>query len=84
MSNERQDEELRDQYRHPGFTPSRKVEVASWDEDARIICLTRRSKKQSAAAVRQFIAGGMIVAADAYVICPAVSHVYFFNSMCDA
>jgi hypothetical protein len=37
---------LRDDYRHEGFYPNRYVEVANWDSGARIIRLSRRSKKQ--------------------------------------
>ena len=45
-------EQLRDQYRHPGFYPSRAVGIAPWDDGARIIRLTRRSKKRFAESVR--------------------------------
>jgi hypothetical protein len=53
-------EELRDQYRHPGFYPSRVVKRASWDDGARIIQLTRRSKKRRAAGARRFTEAGTI------------------------
>jgi len=52
MESGQRTEELRDQYRHPGFHPSRVVCVASWDDGARIIRLTRRSKKRFAVAAR--------------------------------
>jgi len=84
MNKERHTKELRDQYRYLGFTPSRTVEMANGDEDARVLCLTRRSKKQSAAAVRQYIAGGMIADHGEYAICRAVQRAYFFSSMCAA
>jgi hypothetical protein len=51
-------EQLRDQYRHPGFYPSRAVKIAPWDDGARIIRLTRRSKKRFAEAVRLFTEDG--------------------------
>lgn len=53
-------EELRDRYRHPGFYPSQKVLVSPNDAGARIVRLTRRSKKQSAVDARQSIEDGMI------------------------
>jgi hypothetical protein len=52
-------EQLRDQYRHPGFYPSRAVGIATWDDGARIIRLTRRSKKRFAVAVRRSTEDGM-------------------------
>ncbi len=45
-------EQLRGQYRHRGFYPSRAVGIATWDDGTRIIRLTRRSKKRFAVAVR--------------------------------
>ena len=48
---------LRDEYRHEGFYPSRYVEVASWDSGARIIRLSRRSKKRFAAFAASSIGG---------------------------
>ena len=39
---------LRDEYRHEGFYPNRYVDIASWDSGARIIQLSRRSKKRYA------------------------------------
>lgn len=50
--------QLRDQYKYPGFYPSRAVAVAVWDDGARIIRLTRRSKKRFAAAARLSTEGG--------------------------
>lgn len=50
---------LRDEYGQAGFYPSRYVAVAPWDLDARIIRLTRRSKKRYVAVAGQFSAVGM-------------------------
>jgi hypothetical protein len=52
MESMRRIEQLRDHYRYPGFYPSRVICVASWDDGARIIRLTRRSKKRFAVAAR--------------------------------
>lgn len=38
--------QLRDEYGYPGFYPSLYVEIAKWDADARVVRLTRRSKKR--------------------------------------
>jgi transposase len=43
--------ELRDAYRFPGFTPQRTVVGIFGDPQARIVTLTRRARKQSAARV---------------------------------
>ena len=43
--------ELRDAYRFPGFTPSRTIRGIFGDPQARIVTLTRRPKKPSAAPV---------------------------------
>ncbi len=45
---------LRDEYRYPGLYPSRYVEVAKWDFGAKVIWLTRRSKKRDAALAEEF------------------------------
>jgi hypothetical protein len=60
MRNEQRTEELRDRYRHSGFYPSRAVEVARWDDGARVLRLTRRSKKLYVAAVELSIEDGTI------------------------
>lgn len=51
-------QELRDRYRYPGFYPGRTVTVAPWDESARVIRLTRRSKKRNAVHVVLFVEAG--------------------------
>lgn len=63
MRNEQQTEELRDRYRYTGFYPSRMVSIARWDDGARIIRLTRRSKKLDVARVAWSIEGGTTGAA---------------------
>jgi hypothetical protein len=60
MRKERRTEELRDRYRHRGFYPSRTVSTASWDEGARVIRLTRRSKKLNAVDAQRCIKDGTI------------------------
>ena len=52
--------QLNDEYRYSGFYPNRYLEVAKWDSDARIIRLTRRSKKLYAEPAGKFIGAGMI------------------------
>lgn len=51
---------LRDEYKYPGFYPSRYVEIPKWASDGRVIRLTRRSKKLSAVNTAQFAQAGMI------------------------
>ena len=51
--------QLNDEYRYSGFYPNRYLEVAKWDSDARIIRLTRRSKKLYAELAGEFIGAGM-------------------------
>jgi len=75
-------EELKDQYRHLGFYPHRTVGIAAWDEDARIIRLTRRSKKQSAADVEQYLAAGMIDGVGEYEILGVEMREFFLSSIC--
>jgi len=70
-------EELRDRYRHPGFYPSREVTVAPWDDGARIVRLTRRSKKQCAADVVMFRRGGTTDAPDGYGTFPVVMAAFY-------
>ena len=82
MDKERQKEELRDRYRHPGFSPSVKVEVAQWDEGARIIRLTRRSKKLFAAFVGQRNRAGTTEGCGELEICPVVMSGYSLSSIC--
>ncbi len=84
MRKERPDRELRDQYRYPGFTPGRNVEASPWDEEAKVLCLTRRSKKQFAVVARRFIEGGTIAAAAECEICRVEAPAYSFNLMCGA
>ena len=45
--------ELRDAYRVPGFTPSRTIRGLTGDPHARVIPLTRRPRKPSAARVAE-------------------------------
>lgn len=52
--------ELRDAYRFPGFTPIRTVGPVVGDPQARVVTLTRRAKKQSAASVARHTARGTI------------------------
>jgi hypothetical protein len=79
MKKRDQNQELRDRYRYPGFYPSRTVTVAVWDEGARIIRLTRRSKKRNAADVGLFGMVGTIAAADGYETCRVVTHAFSWS-----
>jgi len=45
---------LRDEYKYPGFYPSRYVEIPKWASDGRVIRLTRRSKKLFAVNAERF------------------------------
>lgn len=62
MEKEPRTEELRDQYRHGDFYPSRRVLTVPWDEKARVIRLTRRSKKQFVEGVGLRALAGMTAA----------------------
>lgn len=84
MSNEQRTEELRDQYRHGGFYPGGKVSIASWDDGARIIRLTRRSKKRYAAGAAWSIEGGTTGAAVLYETLDAAVLGYTLSSTCAA
>lgn len=75
--------ELRDLYRHANFYPSKKVDIAPWDDEARIIRLTRRLKKQSAAAAGGCTEAGMTSVSEGYEIFPVVTHESFLRSLCD-
>lgn len=79
MKKSRDYQELRDQYRHPGFYPSREVTVAQWDEGARVIRLTRRSKKRSAVDAVRSIRAGMIDGLEEYEISRVAIRVFFLN-----
>ena len=79
MKKRDQNQELRDRYRYPGLHPSRTVPVAAWDEGARIIRLTRRSKKRNAADVGLFGMAGTIAAADGYETCRVVTHAFYWS-----
>lgn len=70
MRNEQRTEELRDLYMYAGFYPSRTVNVAPWDEEARIISLKRRSKKLNVVCAEKFIEAGMTGTFVEYVTCP--------------
>ena len=61
-------EELIDHYRYHGFYPKRQVMVSPKDAGARIIGLSRRSKKQSVAYAKLGIRGGMTGAFATFVI----------------
>jgi hypothetical protein len=63
--------ELRDAYRFPGFIPRRTIRGVFGDPQARIVSLTRRAKKQSAAPVARRITAGTIGASAGSAICPA-------------
>jgi hypothetical protein len=51
---------LRDEYKHPGFYPSRYVEIPKWVSDGRILRPTRRSKKLFAVNAARSVRAGMI------------------------
>jgi len=79
MAIEDKTEELRDRYRHPGFYPGRGVLIAPKDSDARIIRLTRRSKKQFAVNARQSIRDGMIEESVIFEILDVLMFEYFLQ-----
>ena len=70
---------LRDQYRYPGFYPGRYVEVAKWDPGARILSLTRRSKKLDAAPVEELSKVGTTVRSIEQETCRAEKSAYSWN-----
>jgi hypothetical protein len=61
----------RDEYRYAGFYPNRYVEEAKWDHDARVIRLTRRSKKRNAESVAEFNEVGTTARDTEYETCHA-------------
>jgi hypothetical protein len=63
--------ELRDNHRFEGFTPSVTVKGVFGDSMARVIALTRRSKKRCVAPAVGNNQGGMTARFDGYAICPA-------------
>ena len=82
MKKQRELEELRDRYRHGNFYPSRNIDKANWDEDARIIQLSRRSKKQFVVSARKNIKDGTIEGIKETEISPAEMLAFFLNSIC--
>jgi len=68
--------QLRDAYRFPGFRPSAAVHGVFGDQKARVITLTRRGKKRSAATAARFITSGMTAKPSAHAICPAATREY--------
>jgi len=82
MEKAQRSEELRDQYRHLGFYPCRSVEVAGWDEGARIIRLTRRSKKRFVVGAGRRIVAGMIEDVEECEILGAAMRGYFLSLKC--
>ena len=63
-------QELRDAYRFPGFVPNRLVVAMHGDDEARILHLTRRAKKQPAVPAALSTAPGTITACGACAISP--------------
>ncbi|MGQ0640489.1 MAG: hypothetical protein ACT4P6_06915 [Gemmatimonadaceae bacterium] len=61
--------ELRDAYRFPGFVPACTIVGVFGDPRARIVSLTRRAKKQSAAPVAARHGRGTIANDAAFAIC---------------
>jgi len=70
---------LRDEYCYPGFYPGRYVEVAKWDPGARVIGLTRRSKKRDAALVEELIEVGTTGRFIGQETCRAEKFAYSWN-----
>ena len=72
---------LRDSYRFAGFYPSVTVSGLFGDHCARVIRLSRRSKKQSARSVGAFTTVGMTVGHAAFAICRARARASILSSI---
>ena len=66
---------LADAYTFPGFRPQATVRGVFGDPQARVVTLTRRSKKRFAASVGVRIRVGTIAKSDGYATCPAATPV---------
>jgi len=75
-------EELRDQYRHRNFYPSQKIELVKWDDKARVITLSRRSKKHFAVDVIRNLKAGMTGERKEYEILDAEMPGYILSLKC--
>ena len=75
---------LWDAYAFPGFRPEGTVRGIFGDPKARIIRLTRRSKKRCAVRAAADTTAGMIARYVGCAIFPAATREYFSNSTCDA
>jgi hypothetical protein len=73
---------LRDEYAHRGFYPSRYVTVPQWDLGARIIELTRRSKKRCVVCATRLIKGGMTAELTVLETYRALAPEYTLHSNC--
>lgn len=73
---------LSDSYRFPFFKPSVTVSGLFGDSHARVIRLSRRSKKQSAAPADWSAAGGTIADQNTFVTCRAVGLGSILSSIC--
>jgi len=71
--------QLRDSYRFPGFHPGVTVSGVFGDRHARVIRLTRRSKKLSVDRVAAFGTVGTTASRDAHVIFPAAEPASTWN-----
>jgi len=71
MPNAIQKKYLWDTYRFPGFKPSRTLDGVFGDRMARVIRLSRRSKKQSAGSAARFDPVGMTRRRARFAICHA-------------
>ena len=69
----------RDSYRFPGFYPGLTVSGVFGDPIARVIVLTRRSKKQNVAPAGTLRAAGTTAAVGAYAICLAAMRVFIWS-----
>jgi hypothetical protein len=76
--------ELRDAYRFPGFTPSRTVLGVQGEPLARVVTLTRRQKKRSAAPAARLSAHGTTARDAGYAIYPAETFASISTSSCAA
>lgn len=76
--------ELRDAYRFPGFIPERTVRRVVGDPNARVVALTRRAKKQSAAPAVGVNGPGTIARADWCGIFRVATSASISSSTCGA
>ena len=72
---------LRDSYRFPNFSPALTVTGVFGDPRARLIQLTRRSKKRSAVYVKRLNAVGTIAARDAPATFPVAAFGFTLDGM---